>query len=343
MPEGTSIRPEQYYRGSPEAPGRDTPLEFFDSYVPDPVSDAESYIADAPLRDAVNAALILSQPLLITGEPGTGKTQLAYSVGRELGYRVLPFNTKSTNVGRDLLYKYEALRHFQDAHLGLPPKPVKEYISYGKLGMAILYTQPKEKYADWVPESFVHPGPRRSIVLIDEIDKAPRDFPNDLLNELERMYFEVPELGRSNEGIEANRKLRPLVFITSNSEKSLPDPFLRRCLYYHIPFPSRDRLVEIVLSHDPFRDAGTPAWLEGAMDFFIRVRGLGGEFEKRPATAELLNWINHLNLVAGLGGAERFGARPEVIPPSLIALCKSEADMELCGSALKTWLSENAR
>jgi MoxR-like ATPase len=338
MEEDAGGMPHQYYRGRPEAPTRDTPFEF-DSYAPDRVSDATHYIADAPLADAVNAALILSQPLLITGEPGTGKTQLAYSVARELGFKVLKFDTKSTSVRGDLLYKYEALRHFQDAHRREEPKPVKEYISYRELGRAILFTQPREKYRDWIPESFVHPGPRRSIVLIDEIDKAPRDFPNDLLNELEGMYFDVPELNRGNERIEADKNLRPIVFITSNSEKSLPEPFLRRCLYYHIPFPDRDRLVEIVLSHDPFGGAGAPAWLEGAMEFFILLRGLGDDLEKRPATAELLNWINHLRRVTEPREAEQFGERPELIASSLIALCKSRADREHCEAALSSWLA----
>jgi MoxR-like ATPase len=336
MEEDRGIKPPRYYQGRPEVPKRETPLKFT-SPTPDRIDDdAAAYIADDRLADAVNAALILGQPLLVTGEPGTGKTQLAYSMERELGYKVRKFDTKSTSAYRELLYTYDALRHFQDAHRG-EAKPVKEYITYNELGTAILLTQPKERYQGYLPESFVHPGQRRSIVLIDEIDKAPRDFPNDLLNELEGMYFNVPELDMGNDRIEANKELHPIIIITSNSEKSLPDPFLRRCLYYHIPFPNRDCLVEILLSHNPSPGGGTPAWLDDAMNFFIKLRGLGDELDKRPATAELLNWINYLRLLE-FEDAERLAARREPVLSSLIALCKSEADRERAESLLITCL-----
>ncbi len=178
----------------------------------------ENYLADSGLVDACNVALLLGQPLLLTGEPGTGKTLFAYSLAWELGFdEPLKFETKSTSTARDLFYTYDTLKQFQDAQSRIADRSPLDYLTYNALGTAILRTREKSEIENFVPRDFVHPGKKRSIVLIDEVDKAPRDFPNDILNELEHLYFRVPELG--NVEIEANPELQPIVVITSNSEK----------------------------------------------------------------------------------------------------------------------------
>src|SRR5262249_18563233 len=145
---------------------------------------------------------------------------------------------------RDLFYTYDAISHFRAAQIA--DTGALSYITWNALGRAILLSRSTEEIREWLSADFVHDGPRRSVVLIDEVDKAPRDFPNDLLNEVEEMFFRVPEL--KNVRIDADAKLRPIIVLTSNSEKNLPDTFLRRCVYYNIPFPDRDRLVKIVMS-----------------------------------------------------------------------------------------------
>src|SRR5262245_52754184 len=199
-------------------------------------TDPAGYLPDPGLVDAVNVALLLGQPLLLTGEPGTGKTQLAYSLAWELGFEPpLSFETKSTSVARDLFYTYDAVSHFRAAQTREGSADVLSYITWNAFGAAILRSRPIEEVRQWLPPDFAHTGPQRSIVLIDEIDKAPRDFPNDLLNEVENLFFRVPEL--NNARIEANEDRRPVLVLTSNSEKNLPEAFLRRCVYYNIPFP----------------------------------------------------------------------------------------------------------
>ena len=250
----------------------------------------ENYIADAGLVDACNVALLLGQPLLLTGEPGTGKTQFASSVAWELGFEEpLKFETKSTSTARELFYTYDSLKQFQDAHSGITNRNTLNYLTYGALGTAILLTTEKSKVVEFLPPDFVHPGKRRSIVLIDEVDKSPRDFPNDILNELDLMYFRVPELG--NVKIEANPELQPIIIITSNSEKDLPDAFLRRCIYYNLPFPNRDRIEEIVANRLGLYSAGSSEFLNTALDLFFELRATSNGLRKKPATAELLGEI----------------------------------------------------
>ncbi|MGA9769878.1 MAG: MoxR family ATPase [Blastocatellia bacterium] len=330
----------KYYKGRPEVPPAKSPVSI-PSMVYNKKRDAASYIAGEQLVDAVNVALILNQPLLLTGEPGTGKTQLAYSVGRELGYDVLKFETKSTSAARDLFYTYDTLRRFHDAQLRVKRRS-NEYISYNAFGAAILRTREREEVAQWLPSSFEHDEPRQSIVLIDEIDKAPRDFPNDLLNEIEGMYFKVAELGMTNEKIEANQEMRPIIFITSNSEKSLPDAFLRRCIFYDIPFPSRDRLTDIVLSHMADAVDKKHTWLEDAMDFFLKLREPGRGLDKKPATAELLNWIAYLRK-SSIQDSEHLRVKKGLINSSLSVLFKSKSDQARANSILDEWLKELPR
>lgn len=221
--------------------------------------DGTHYVADEGLVDAVNVALMLGQPLLLTGEPGTGKTEVAFSIGCELGYETYKYETKSNSTAKELFYTYDALGRFHAAQLADqrkdedPPEgrvEGRDYISYNALGLAILYSNEFGTLESLLPWGFARwQCPARSVVLIDEIDKAPRDFPNDLLNELEQLYFNIPELGLTYKKIAANQELRPIVVITSNSEQGLPDAFLRRCIYYDIPFPDEDRLERIVLGH----------------------------------------------------------------------------------------------
>jgi MoxR-like ATPase len=325
----------QYYKGDPNTQPPKSPL-----HIPSLVSDGEwknaVYLAASSLVDAVNVALILNQPLLLTGEPGTGKTQLAYSVGRELGLKVFKFETKSTSNARDLFYTYDTLRRFHDAQLQVK-REGNEYITYNALGIAILQSQKKLEVSRWLPPDFNHDGPQQSIVLIDEIDKAPRDFANDLLNEIDEMYFKIPELGMGNDKIEAKVDLRPVIFITSNSEKSLPDAFLRRCIFYDIPFPDRTRLIEIILLH--MKAVRATNWLEDAMDLFFKFRESHRRLDKKPTTAELLNWIIYLRK-ANLGDKEHLKGKKDLVTSSLTILLKSKSDLEHAASILKEWFEE---
>jgi MoxR-like ATPase len=330
-----ALKQSHYYTGNPETPAPGSPVHV-PSLVRDTASEAAAYKADERLVDAVNVALILSQPLLVTGEPGTGKTQLAYSLGRELGYEVLKFETKSTSLARDLFYTYDTLGRFHDAQLQRA-RDSKEYLTYNALGIAILQTQERPQVEEVLPTKFEHYGPRRSIVLIDEIDKAPRDFPNDLLNEIESMYFKIPELGIVSGGITAKKEMRPVIIITSNSEKSLPDAFLRRCIFYDIPFPDDERLTEIVLSHMTVLIQKKPAWLEDAIEFFSTLREPGRGLDKAPATAELLNWITYLRS-ARIGDEGRLRSEQKLLSSSLSALFKSKSDQERADSILNEWL-----
>lgn len=254
-------------------------------------TDPSGYIPDTGLIDAVNVALMLSQPLLVTGEPGTGKTQLANRVAWELGLGApLVFDTKSVSTARDLFYTFDALRRFHAANTQGTAQDNRAYIEYHALGRAILLANEPDQVRDLLPDGLMLPERRRSVVLIDEVDKAPRDFPNDLLNEIDQMFFRIPELG--NVRVEAPAELRPVVIIASNSEKNLPDPFLRRCIYYHIPFPDTARLGEILRRRLDLGGDGTSPMLSDALQFFIQLRDRN--VRKRPSTAEMVNWVDVL-------------------------------------------------
>jgi MoxR-like ATPase len=275
----------------------------------------DRYLADSGLVDACNVALLLRQPLLLTGEPGTGKTLFASSLAWELGLgHPLKFETKSTSVSNELFYHYDTLRHFQDVQCKRDIEHPVRYITYHALGTAIVRTRKQGEVASFVPADFEHGDPCRSVVLIDEIDKAPRDFPNDVLNELELMYFRVPELG--NVKIEANSEFEPIVVITSNSEKDLPDAFLRRCIYYHIPFPDRERLEGIVANRLGSFSGGASEFLDAALDFFFELRDPAQALRKKPATAELLAWILTLRELAE--GRENPLTQPELVPSACL-------------------------
>jgi MoxR-like ATPase len=251
------------------------------------LDDPAYYLAERGLSDAVNVALALGQPLFVTGEAGTGKTQLASSIAYELGLPApLAFYAKTTSTAKDLFYRYDALRHFHDAQFRKEELNVESYIEFQALGLAILLSLSPEEANSFLPEPLRNIGPVRSVVLIDEIDKAPRDLPNDILNEIEGLSFIVKESGRS---FSANHGYKPIIVLTSNSEKNLPDAFLRRCVFYHISFPDDKRLRDIIQRRLKLNPTFTSLMLDNAIRHFIGIREL--PLKKRPATAELLSWI----------------------------------------------------
>ena len=238
-------------------------------------ADARRFVAGEALDTAINTAIAVNQSLLITGEPGTGKTQAAYYAAYKLGIEpVLHFQVKSDSTAHDLLYHFDTVRYFHDAHLKKEDLKKADYI---------------EKRALWKALIAEHP----CVLLIDEIDKAPRDFPNDLLHELDKLEFEVVETEQRIQGSNANQ---PILFITSNSERRLPEPFLRRCVFHHIPF-DRDLAWEAVQARAAEYPALDEAFLKLAVDRFMRLRARA--LRKLPATGELLVWLRVLGLDVG--------------------------------------------
>lgn len=297
----------------------------------EPIGDFDhpgNYIAGEGLRHAVNVALALGQPLLVTGEPGTGKTQLADSIAWELDLPKLEFHTKTTSTAVDLFYRYDALRRFQDANMkedGKKRLNIDDYITYEAFGRAVFLTMPPGEVRRYLPEELWGKGPTRSVVLIDEIDKAPRDLPNDVLDEIEKMRFEVKETGMK---FEAEKSFRPILVLTSNSEKNLPDAFLRRCVFYHIPFPSRDQLKEIVRKRFKSYPDFSEDFIAAAINSFFDIRKLA--LKKKPATAEFLAWLQVLrSLQLGPGDIDIKTGKVEALALTFSILAKSREDFAL--------------
>ena len=262
----------------------------------------QNYVATADLMTAVNAAVALERPLLIKGEPGTGKTLLAREVAVALGRPYFEWHVKSTSKAQQGLYEYDAVARLRDSQLGdARGADIRNYIRRGML---------------W--EAFACPDP--AVLLIDEIDKADIEFPNDLLRELDRMDFTVYETGET-----VTARHRPLVIITSNNEKELPDAFLRRCFFHYIRFPDPDTMAKIVEVHFP---GLKKRLLKQALEVFYEVRDVDG-VRKKPSTSELLDWIKLL--VAGDIDAEtlRQGDATKAIPQLYGALLKNEQDVQL--------------
>jgi len=262
---------------------------------------AQDYVATDDLRIAVNAAIALERPLLVKGEPGTGKTELARQVAGALGLRLLEWSVKSTTRAQQGLYDYDAVSRLRDSQLGDPRVgDVRNYLRKGKL---------------W--EAFE--ADERVVLLIDEIDKADIEFPNDLLQELDRMEFFVYETG---ETIAATH--RPIVIITSNNEKELPDAFLRRCFFHFIRFPDADTLAQIVQVHFP---EVKQSLLAEALSQFCALRETPG-LKKRPSTSEALDWIRLL-MAEDLDAADLRRDARQTLPRLHGALLKNEQDVHL--------------
>ncbi len=261
----------------------------------DQFSGTEQYIVSPDLRDAVNVAIALQRPLLVKGEPGTGKTLLAHNIAQALGKTLLVWNVKSTTKAKEGLYVYDTVQRLNDARFGDGDvSNIKRYIRLGCLGQAFTADE-------------------QVVVLIDEIDKADIEFPNDLLNELDEMNFYILE---TDERVAA--KQRPIVIITSNAEKELPDAFLRRCVFHYIAFPGRELMADIVQVHHPrLKDD----LLNQALERFYALRNLDA-LRKKPSTSELIDWLQAL-VVGGIS-AEALSTTL----PFLGVLLKKESDVE---------------
>jgi MoxR-like ATPase len=264
-------------------------------------SSSERYIVSDELGKAVDVAIAIGRPLLIKGEPGTGKTLLAVDLAKQLGMPLLRWQVKSTTKAVEGLYQYDTVKRLHDSRFGDGDVgDIAKYIELGPLGQAFTATQ-------------------RTVVLIDEIDKADLEFPNDLLHELDVMSFTIPETGRVVDAVH-----RPIVVITSNNEKELPDAFLRRCVFHWIAFPERELMAQIVAVHHPNIETKL---LAGALEAFYRLRRVDG-LRKPPSTSELIDWIAALRH-ADIDPAKLLGAGL----PFLGVLLKKEQDTALAERA----------
>ncbi len=263
--------------------------------------NTENYITTEDLEMAVNAAINLEKPLLVKGEPGTGKTELAKQVAKKLGLKLFEWNIKSTTKAHQGLYEYDAVSRLRNSQLG--DKKVNDIKNYIKKGTIWSAFSSEEK----------------AVLLIDEIDKADIEFPNDLLHELDKMKFLVYETG---EIISANK--RPIVIITSNNEKELPDAFLRRCFFHYIQFPDHETLTKIINVHFPDIKK---TLLQSALEIFFDIREVPG-LKKKPSTSEILDWIKLL-LVEDISVTDLKKEPKDMLPILYGALLKNEQDVQL--------------
>ncbi len=268
----------------------------------------DDYVLSKELRDNVNVSIALGRPLIVKGEPGTGKTLLAHSIAKGLGKKFIVWNIKSTTKAQEGLYVYDTVQRLNDARFGdNDVSDIKRYIKLGKLGEAFASDE-------------------QVVLLIDEIDKADIEFPNDLLNELDEMSFYIPE---TKETIKA--KTRPIVIITSNSEKELPDAFLRRCIFHYIEFPTQELMEEIVHVHFPDIEKKL---LREALKKFYWIR----EFDmlrKKPSTSELIDWLQAL-IISGISAKD---IEKEI--PFLGTLLKKKEDIDIVEKSGKSHYAYN--
>jgi len=265
------------------------------SAVFDQFRGSPDYVTSEPLRNAVNVAIALKRPLLIRGEPGTGKTLLAHSITHGLGKKIIIWNIKSTTKAQEGLFVYDTVQRLNDSRFADKDiSDIKQYIKLGKLGQAFVSLE-------------------QVVLLIDEIDKADLEFPNDLLNELDEMSFYIPETGDTISAVH-----RPIVVITSNAEKELPDAFLRRCIFHYIEFPDPELMEEIVRVHFPDIENNL---LREALKTFYALREID-DFRKKPSTSELIDWIQAL--IAG--GVSIHRISEEI--PFIGTLLKKETDYD---------------
>lgn len=258
-------------------------------------SGSQNYVASEELMRVVNIAMVLQKPLLIKGEPGTGKTMLAEAISAALGKQLIIWNIKSTTKAQDGLYVYDVVQRLYDSQLGNEGVDnIQQYVKLGKLGEAFTVDQ-------------------QVILLIDEIDKADLEFPNDLLWELDRMEFHIPETGET-----ITAKHRPIVIITSNAEKELPDAFLRRCVFHYIEFPDKELMADIVRVHFPELNEKL---LTQVLEAFYRIRQLP-QIKKKPSTSEIIDWLRALIH----GGVDPSRVVKEI--PYLGVLLKKNEDMD---------------
>ena len=275
-------------------------------------SGTKEYISTSDLTVAVNASIALEKPLLVKGEPGTGKTELAKQIANSLDLEIIEWSIKSTTKAQQGLYEYDAVSRLRDSQLGNIVKKVEKYIKKGKLWISF---ETKNK----------------SVLLIDEIDKADIEFPNDLLQELDKMEFHVYETGQL-----VKAKNRPIVIITSNNEKELPEAFLRRCFFHYIQFPELETLKKIVKVHFP---EIKKSLLNSALQTFFEIRETPG-LKKKPSTSEALDWIKLL-LIEDLDPSDLKSNNKDLLPKLHGALIKNEQDIQLFEQL--AFMSRNAR
>lgn len=289
--------------------------------------DPKLYRPSKGLEDAVQVALLLGQPLLVTGEPGTGKTELARYIADRYGLGMpLIFNAQTSSTANDLFYKYDALAHFQYSH--------------NQIASILTLAEVEEKFIRYQALGEAIRAKKRSVVLIDEVDKAPRDLPNDVLAAIDKLEFQVPEIGKT---YLAAAEYRPIIVLTSNSEKNLPDAFLRRVVYYHIPFPKATDLLEILHSKlggntENQASGYDQAALGPLVAHFEEIRE-SKQLRKNPATAELIQWVSllhHLGFQPAMLEAGPLGADDRArLLKSYSVLAKNKDDLQVLAERAK--------